>query len=236
MVSDSHSIAIIITGASRGFGRALAIVANDAFGGNSKLILIARSTTGLQETISNFPHRPSERCCYHSMDLGNLEELDLNIEIIIKDLEEASRIILFQNAGTIGHLGLSRDSPSLKDMKGNVDLNITSCLWLSTRMTHYARATFKDLVIVNVSSLVAIVDFPTLGIYSVAKAARDKYHALIAREEEGSSHASECRGIIRTLNYAPVSEVVNCIWTGVKIESHLNARSICLISTSLRGH
>jgi sepiapterin reductase len=202
MHSDAKSLAVIVTGASRGFGRALAIVANDSFQGNAKLILVARSLSGMEETLSKLTHHENVFCC-HSMDLGNLEELDSNIEIILKDVEEASRIILFQNAGTIGHLGACRDSPSLKDMQANVNLNITSCLWLSSRFAKYARSTSKDLVIVNISSLVAIADFPTLGIYSVGKAARDKYHHLIAREEH--SRNSENRAMIRTLNYAPVS-------------------------------
>ncbi len=203
MLPVPASLAIVITGASRGFGRALAVVANDweVQGGSVKVILVARSAAGLEATLSKLAH--PENCCYHSMDLGNLEELDSNIELLLKDLKEASRIIFFQNAGTIGHIGPSRDSPSLQEMRSNVDLNITSCLWLSSRMVQYARSSCKDLVIVNVSSLVAIADFPTLGIYSAGKAARGKYHSLMAREE--NSENTKGTATVRTLSYAPVS-------------------------------
>ena len=203
MLPDPVSLAIVITGASRGFGRALAVVANDwqVQRGSVKLILVARSLVGLEETLSKLAH--PENCCYHSMDLGNLEELDSNIELLLKDLNEASRIILFQNAGTIGHIGPSRDCPSLQEIRSNVDLNITSCLWLSSRMVQYARSSCKDLVIVNVSSLVAIADFPTLAMYSAGKVARDKYHNLISREER--SENMKGFGTVRTLSYAPVS-------------------------------
>jgi sepiapterin reductase len=201
MSTESNALAIVITGASRGFGRALAIVAKDSFQGTAKLILVARSLEGLENTLAALP-RHQNSCC-HSMDLGNLAELDSNIDIILKDLEESSKIILFQNAGTIGHLGLCSDYPNLEDMRANVDLNITSCLWLSSRLTQYARSSRKDVVIVNISSLVAIADFPTLGIYSAGKAARDKYHSLIAKEEANSN--SNDRVTVRSLNYAPVS-------------------------------
>ena len=203
MIIARNSLAIVVTGASRGFGRALAVVANDWCVQQScaKVILVARSLVGLEETLSKLSH--PEHCCYHSMDLGNLEELDSNIDVLLQDLDEASRIILFQNAGTIGHLGPSRDCPSLQEMRSNVDLNITSCLWLSSRMAQYARSSRKDLVIVNISSLAAIADFPTLGIYSAGKAARDKYHSLISQEE--NSDNTKDVGTVRTLNYAPVS-------------------------------
>ena len=52
--------------------------------------------------------------------------------------------------------------------------------------------------IVNISSLVAVSDdFDGMGIYSMGKAARDKYHTLMAREEPHEFNR------LRILNYAP---------------------------------
>lgn len=216
----TSELVIVITGASRGFGRALAIMAARSFNPSSDfdvmLVLVARSTEGLEETArlvrdqTGVPGNNFQVSC-HAMDLGDLKQLDENIDQLIQEFDRQGcttrKIIFIQNAGTIGFLGPCRNSPSLKDLQSNVDLNITSCLWISARLTRYANSSEKptDLIIVNVSSLVAIADFPTFGMYSAGKAARDKYHTLIASEETTSSTGDQTKPRIRTLNYAPVS-------------------------------
>lgn len=241
--SSSDSLIVVITGASRGLGRALAVEAARSFcrggGGETeeesttatttnstehkplfadvKLILVARSTEGLAETAQMVREQAgSTFVTYHSMDLGNLDALDDNIDKLCQDMETTTRrrrrIIFIQNAGTIGHLGLCGESPSLKDMQANVNLNITSCLWSSARMVRYARESniSTDLIVINVSSLVAIHDFPTFGIYSAGKAARDKYHSLISKEE-ANANGGLLSTRIRTLNYAPVSSTLSIV-------------------------
>jgi sepiapterin reductase len=243
-MSAASSTVIVITGASRGFGRALAMVAasSDGFGKNPasvKLVLVARSEEGLRETAARVEEQqilskktsseegaaaPPLKVTCLPMDLGNLEMLDEHLDELFREIENDTpsserEVIFIQNAGTIGHLGPSRESPSLKDMQNNVDLNITSCLWTSARLANYARSssTVTSLTIVNISSLVAIADFPTFGIYSAGKAARNKFHTLIAKEEESSgvmdtmsksTITTPPSSRIRTLNYAPVSMLI----------------------------
>lgn len=253
--STTASIVIVITGASRGFGRALAITAaasSTTTGVVMKLMLVARSEAGLDETAKLIREQQQQRQCEpqqqdeppnnnkdllirnklevtcHPMDLGDLETLDEHLDSLIQEMEEkesttTTKVIFIQNAGTIGHLGPCRESPSLKDMQANVNLNITSCLWTSARLTKYYHDKQKkkitppccsSLTIVNISSLVAIADFPTMGIYSSGKAARDKYHTLIAKEENGeasSSLATTTLPRIRTLNYAPVRKKASVV-------------------------
>ena len=51
--------------------------------------------------------------------------------------------------------------------------------------------------IVNISSLAAVsAGFPGMGIYSAGKAAREMYHALLAKDEENPN-------FLKVLNYAP---------------------------------
>lgn len=225
-MSSSSSVAIIITGASRGFGRALAIVAADAFATSEenndalspvplpvptvKLVLVARSLEGLQETETLIREQStsgvSTEVSCQPMDLGDLDRLDEHIDKLCREIESNNssprQIIFIHNAGTIGHLGPCRDSPSLKDMQANVDLNITSTLWISARMARYAKSSTTPVTIVNISSLVAIADFPTFGIYSAGKCARDKYHGILAKEE---AKIDDDAATVKTLNYAPVS-------------------------------
>ena len=131
-------------------------------------------------------HRASLMILLHPVyDLNDLDQLDANMDQLLQDLlvaengvtvEESyyDRVILINNGGMIGHLGPCSDSPSLQEMRSNVDLNITSCLWISVRFSRYLKQQQQRATIVNISSLVAIADFPTFGIYSAGKAAREK--------------------------------------------------------------
>ena len=154
----------------------------------------------------------------HTMDLSNLEQLDTNLDTILQQVQlgyagdeddyNPSRhnydsMILINNAGSIGHVGNIITSPSLQDMIQNVNLNITSSLWISTRFLRHVKSlnvassspdatsskskTQPITFIVNVSSLTAIAKFPSLGIYSAGKACRDKYHEIMATELESKT-------------------------------------------------
>jgi sepiapterin reductase len=185
------SIAVLITGASRGLGRAIAKVVSEEFD-HVRLVLVARSEEGLKETTKMLSSS-SEAIC-RSVDLGDLDSLDDHVDALLEELKGHDRVIFFNNAGSIGHLGPCSDTPSLQDLRDNVDLNVTSCFWLSVRLSKYFQDSESNLTIVNISSLAAVANLPTMGIYSAGKVARDKYHALIANEEKDK---------IKTLNYAP---------------------------------
>jgi short-subunit dehydrogenase len=264
------SMLLLVTGASRGFGRAIATVASQHV---SKLrsILVARSADGLQETaeaMATMRTRTARRMdpneqekvagddglvvSCHVMDLSDLDHLDDNLNNLLQqtiqlghddddendvapvtenaaatraaNIQNYDHIVFINNAGSIGHIGLSWKSPSLQEMRENVDLNITSSLWTSVRFVRHITSLLEEeqsslslasartkkttaatastssvtnqpalvpkITIVNVSSLVAIADFPTLGIYSAGKASRDKYHALLALELTKSAAAA----------------------------------------------
>ena len=225
--SSSDSMTILITGASRGFGRAIAKVACQHFSESHRhplrLILVARSDSGLQETKELCSKSVvSAKITCHAMDLGDLDRLDENMDTLMKQLDndQVQRIICINNAGTIGHLGPCKESPSLQDMRSNVDLNITSALWIAVRFCRHVQQqqhAASSSTMVNISSLVAIADFPTFGIYSAGKAARDKYHTLIAKEEEQGSK-------LKTLNYAPgplETDMVEEIRSSDKLDANL---------------
>jgi sepiapterin reductase len=205
-------VAFLITGASRGFGRAIAKVvaaASQHHFSKFRIFLVARSDSGLQETKDLILAATSEtaklRVVCHALDLNDLDQLDANMDQLLQDLlvaengptveETYDRVVLINNAGTIGHLGPCISSPSLQEMRSNVDLNITSCLWISVRFARYLKQQQQKATIVNISPLVAIADFSTFGIYSAGKAACEKYHAMLAKEEEVD--------LQKMLNYAP---------------------------------
>ena len=84
-------------------------------------------------------------------------------------------------------------------------------MWISSQ---FAKATSHvPLVrIVNISSLCAIDPFPTMSLYCAGKAARDMFHAVLAKEQKAKaddeeetdqSHQSSNSVQFKVLNYAP---------------------------------
>ncbi len=66
-------------------------------------------------------------------------------------------------------------------MQANVNLSITSCLWTPVKLAKYAKEHGIDATIINILLLMAVANFPTLGMYSAGKVAREKYHTLLAK-------------------------------------------------------
>eukprot|EP00536_Pseudo-nitzschia_multiseries_P008067 jgi/Psemu1/256858/estExt_Genewise1Plus.C_1980062 len=234
------SVVFLITGASRGLGRAIATVAakyyhrasdgDDAHRHrpNAKFVLVARSAEGLEATKQEII----------AMDLSDLDRLDANADLLLEDVDrllraskrddnddnhnhnQQQRVIFVNNAGSLGHLGPCVTSPSLEDMRQTIDFNVTSSLWLSVRFARHIQEQQKQqqqqqqqpqpqgvtaATIVHVSSLVAISDdFLSMGIYSAGKAARERYHTMMAREDRGRVPLALTPTLTPTiLNYAP---------------------------------
>lgn len=286
----SSVVVFLITGASKGLGRAIATVAskyyaqqqqhklrsNDRDDSNSsalpsstslsqksaRFLLVARSSDGLQETKKEIILTTStttdeddedDVIICRTMDLSDLDRLDDNIDVLLDDVNrliccggddkdgdnqrhDNVDVVFVNNAGSLGHLGPTITSPSLKDMRQTIDLNVTSSLWLTVRFSQYVKQleerqrqqrqqqkTMSQLAatIVNISSLAAISDdFLSMGIYSTGKAARERYHTMLAKEEmksktmkqeeepsltkDGCDDSNKSSNIaIKTLNYAP---------------------------------
>ncbi|KAL7453903.1 hypothetical protein ACHAWC_005545 [Mediolabrus comicus] len=242
--SSDGSGLVIISGASRGIGRAIALAIADAAcranrdnnSSVSKLIaprlhmvLISRSASSLQDTASMIKQRCDNdgldtitTTCHEKMDLADIDILPQNVAKILQPLSSSNEnyrsCLLINNAGSLGPLGKVTDicnddsaSASLKRWKETIDFNITSSMWISSQ---FAKATSHvPLVrIVNISSLCAIDPFPTMSLYCAGKAARDMFHAVLAKEqkikaddEEETDQSQSLSNSVqfKVLNYAP---------------------------------
>ncbi|OEU21839.1 hypothetical protein FRACYDRAFT_267066 [Fragilariopsis cylindrus CCMP1102] len=248
--SCSSVVVFLITGASKGLGRAIATVASKYYAQqqqqqqlrsnnkddssssalpsstslsqkSARFLLVARSSDGLQETKKDIISTTDEGdeddvIICRTMDLSDLDRLDDNIDVLLDDVDrliccgiddkdgdnqryDNVDVVFVNNAGSLGHLGPTITSPSLKDMRQTLDLNVTSSLWLTVRFSQYVKQleerqrqqrqqqkTMSQLAatIVNISSLAAISDdFLSMGIYSTGKVARERYHTMLAKEE-----------------------------------------------------
>lgn len=196
--SPSDNVLLVVTGASRGLGKAIARVFCEQCN-VSTAILVARSGDKLHEAGKELKQvSPGTQLVHHAMDLQLLDDLDGLLDMLYLHMfapQRFSRLVFVNNAGSLGHLGPATTMSSLADMRGAIDLNVTSALWVSMRFAKFLEqnAGHPPATLVNISSLAAIQPFPTMALYAAGKAARDMYHASLAKENPG----------MRIVNYAP---------------------------------
>lgn len=218
---------LIVTGASRGLGRAIGV----AFASSSSIkhlccLLVARSERGLEETASLMREAAAAAAASHDSsdgfdleiscmvaDLSDMDTLEQTAEDMFGRLIEREkrnstcrtydRTILVNNAGSLGYLGKCSDMASLSELQRAINFNVTSSSWISSQFVgKFSSPTDNQkcactCVVVNISSLCAIEPFSTMSIYCAGKAARDLFHSVLAKEESGAAKS------VRVLNYAP---------------------------------
>lgn len=201
------SLLLVVSGASRGLGQAIAVAFCKHATGltRMRILLVARSQDGLAETQQRIQETATEQDIsledsIHVMDLANLETLDENIDALLNEAQASAndhydRVVLVNNAGSLGHLSPVTDMKTLKDLQQSLDFNVTSSLWLSIRFVK-TMLNSPCVTVVNISSLCAIEPFPTMGVYCTGKAARDMFYNVWAKELGDKSN-------VKLLNYAP---------------------------------
>lgn len=172
---------VIITGASKGIGRSTAIAfAKDQRIQHLGLCLIARNQEGLMQTqaLARNSASPGKMILSstHSVDLSNLDTLEMKIKSVFKEKMRSSdryeRVILINNAGSLGFLGPSSDLPSPNELKESLDFNITSSIWISSYFVRFfGHEHNMKCNVVNMSSLCGVEPFKTMAMYCSGKAA-----------------------------------------------------------------
>ena len=191
---------VILTGASKGFGQALACslareFSKDNVGKESVLVLVARSKEGL-ETTRSMVAKISSDLTVHAIpgDLSDLTNVDAFISSIfeIDDSKLFSSAVLINNAGSLGSKIKSiPNHTDVEEIRKYMDFNITSSVYLTSRFLNHFSTT-KNYVI-QISSLCAVEATPSLPLYCTGKAARDMFNKVLALESKD----------VRVLNYAP---------------------------------
>ena len=187
---------IFVTGATRGFGRAIAETLNQSSAlmpAGSTLVLMGRNADALQAACSQL--QSSNKCTIDSvaMDLTSPTTVDAQMTEILERFLPASqhtykRVVIVHNAGVIDPL---TPTPSLEEAQRSIDINLTSTIAMTSRLMRHAPG--LSLVLVNISSLAALQAFdPAWAMYGATKAARELYFKSLA-----------LLPYIRVLNYAP---------------------------------
>ncbi|XP_074546535.1 sepiapterin reductase a [Halichoeres trimaculatus] len=198
--SDLGRALCIITGASRGFGRAVAVQLSRLVKPGSVLVLAARSGDDLRalqvELAGSEAGRAGVRTVCVETDLGQKE----GPESVIKAAAEASpealeHIILINNAASLGDVSrFTKDFTNMADVDSYLSFNFSSCICLTAGILQkFPQRPGLKRTMVNVSSLCALQPFSSWVLYCSGKAARHMMFKVLAQEEPD----------LRVLNYSP---------------------------------
>ncbi|NWS76572.1 SPRE reductase, partial [Crotophaga sulcirostris] len=191
--------ACVLSGASRGFGRALARLLAPRLGrGSALLLLLARDAAALAELAAELRgcgSAPRVECV--AADLGceqGLQKVTTALRELLPTVP-AGRLLIINNAGSLGDI-----SKSFLDLTDPVEINsyfafnVTSALCLtSTALQAFGKRPGSSRTVVNISSLCALKPFKNWTLYCSGKASRDMMFQVLALEEPD----------VRVLNYAP---------------------------------
>ena len=212
------STLVVVSGASKGFGRALALAWVLQTRSPLHVRLVGRDEVGLQETKRVLEEKAvggrSLVVETLMLDLGEVGALTTVASAMFNlptSAPEGSifKVVFYNNAGTLGPLaGVGCYSGDmLKELTAAINLNVTSSCFLTADLLQrcqedgeYTRAGVKKVAIVNVSSLAAVQPFESWGIYCAGKAAREMFHRCLSQE---CAKRLPSLPNVRVLNYAP---------------------------------
>ncbi|KAM6902499.1 sepiapterin reductase a [Xenentodon cancila] len=198
--TDLGRVLCIITGASRGFGRALAKAMSVLVKPDSVLVLAARSSDDLRTLQAELSEAEAGRAGLRVVavvaNVGQTEGLENIVAASKKAFSgDINHVILVNNAASLGDV--SRFSKSFTDMAevdSYLSLNVSSSLCLTSRVLQaFPQRPGLRRTVVNVTSLCALQPFRSWVLYCTGKAAREMMFRVLAEEEPD----------LRVINYSP---------------------------------
>ncbi|KAI6178482.1 Oxidoreductase [Aphelenchoides besseyi] len=190
----------IITGASRGIGREIAVQVAKKFAEGSKLILVARSSDGLEKTRDLVLKESKVTVELVTADLSQLNTsyLDKIKELLINQTDSTSLFLVAHNAGTLGAIHKrANELNSADDWHSYLQTNLISTILLNNMIFNTIKGRLSNestkLLVVDITSLAATTAFPSFTQYSVGKASRESYFRSFSVENPS----------VRVLSYSP---------------------------------
>nr|BAN20918.1 short-chain dehydrogenase [Riptortus pedestris] len=183
----------LVSGASQGIGREIAIQFAGKLPSGSTIILTARSENGLNETSSLISKANSSIITkIFPYDMSNPKEKDFTSLLSAFSPNDWEQFILVHNAGTEGTGRPVKDCSNPEEWQKYMSLNLYSMVLLTSAFLK----TFKNdekTIIVNITSLAAVQAIAGFGEYCVGKASREMYMKVLSAESPS----------LRLLNYSP---------------------------------
>jgi len=153
---------IVITGASRGIGEAIARAAVEA---NARVVLASRKQADLERVASSLP---ADRALAVACHTGKAEDVDA---MFARAVERFGRVDgLVNNAATNPYFGPLIDTPDAAIDK-TFEVNVKGYLYCARALVKHARSRSGGGAIVNIASIAGLRAALMQGIYGATKAA-----------------------------------------------------------------
>jgi short-subunit dehydrogenase len=163
---------VVVTGASRGIGRQIAV---ELAGRGSRVTVVARSEATLRSVATRIGANAMPA------DLTNPAELEGLIDLI--EVNAGPVDVLINNAALITHSPFWELEP--EELRDSIDLNLTAPMEL-TRQTLPGMLDRGRGMVVNISSFASLAVMPTIATYCAGKAGLAHFTAALQRELRGS--------------------------------------------------
>lgn len=189
---------MVITGASAGIGRAVAVAFSKVVADNSVFVITGRNTEGLNETrrlVGEVAPRVKVVAETTDHSTATFQDYQKLISRTWTETSGADGVVLVHNAATAGNISKYANAYSdEEEIDGYFHLNLTSVMTLTAAfLEKFPKGSTLKRVIVNITSLAAIMPFSGMGFYCTGKAAREMYLKVVAAEDPS----------LVVLNYSP---------------------------------
>lgn len=192
----SGKVFLIVTGASRGIGKQIAIKFGSMIHEDSHVLLLATNLNALKDTAKQIPVKAVDTI---SIDLSKAQKDEL--EGVIKDSlkkktpADFDRLVVVHNVGSMGDT--TKRTVDMVDMEmwhNYYDLNLfVPAILNAVVMNAFQSMPDSKKTVINISSLLGIKPSRMMGAYSSVKAAKDMYFKVFALEHPE----------VNVLNYSP---------------------------------
>lgn len=174
---------IIITGASKGLGKAIAkqLISKDNF-----IICISRSKN---KELINFANSQKAKLNYYKFDLSKINEIQRLMNKIFSniDIDSISSIILINNAGTLSPIK-PIDKARPNEIIYNLNLNLIAPIILTEIFINITKKLNIEKRIINISSGAAIKPYYGWSCYCSSKSGLEMFTKCLAIEQNNSEN------------------------------------------------
>ena len=189
-MSDQSKPVALVTGASSGIGRAVAIELAQR---GHRVALVSRTKKKLEQVAEQIG---PDHCSVHPCDVGDFDQATQMVQRVV--VQWGRLDVLVNNAGTAHQKTIAEISA--QQWQQTLDVNLSSVL-ATTRAAWPTFASQESGMIVNISSMASKDPFPGLGVYGAAKVGVNMLTLVAAREgrELGISAVCIAPGAVETL-------------------------------------
>ncbi|XP_061393195.1 sepiapterin reductase-like [Musca vetustissima] len=191
----------LVTGASRGIGKCMAIEVAKKLQAGSVIVLMARNQVALEKTKTEIESvRHDVTVLVYSVDLGKAKVEHFQ-ELLSDSLKKSNtsscdfeKAFIIHNAGTVGDVSKAAKDVTDTDVWSDYyHTNVFSTIALNGEFFKVFAQIPK--LVINITSLCGIEPFASMSYYCSGKAAREMYFKVLAVEEQNTDTL--------VLNYAP---------------------------------